>query len=88
MRSLCLLYDDDDDRRISRKKDVGLGREVWSKNNENKKKKQQQQERRREREYYKNIGVKAGLSRGKNYVEFPLFFLFHAIRLDVFYRRG
>ena len=44
--------------------------------------------REKERENYKNIGVKAGLSRGKYYDEFPLFFLFLAIRLDVFYRRG
>lgn len=81
---MCLLLYDDD-RRISRKKDVKLGREVWSKNNE---KKRKIRAREKERANYKNIGVKAGLSRRKNYVEFPLFFLFLAIRLDVFYRRG
>lgn len=40
--------------------------------------------REKERAKYKNIGVKAGLSRGKNYIECSLFFLFLGIRLDVF----
>ena len=46
-----LLYDDD--RRISRKKDVELGREVQNKNNE--KKKLKKSEREGKNENYKNI---------------------------------